>query len=101
MQTNKYVADTAPWQLGTETKEAEQELNRSVYLAVESVRISGILLQAFIPDKAAEMLDMLGVDPARRTFDDARLGADLTYGAPLRDPGKGKAGLFPPLPVED
>ncbi|OIW30253.1 methionyl-tRNA synthetase [Coniochaeta ligniaria NRRL 30616] len=101
LQTNKYVADTAPWHVKLETKEAEQEQTRSVYLGVESVRISGIFLQAFIPDKAAEMLDMLGVDPARRTFDDARLGADFTYGVPLQDLGKGKAGLFPPLAVED
>jgi methionyl-tRNA synthetase len=54
-----------------------------------------------MPEKAAEMLDMLGVDTTRRTFDDARLGIDLTYGVPLRDLGKGKAGLFPPLAVED
>ncbi len=95
------MADTAPWQFKLGSKESEQELNRSVYLALEAVRISGILLQAFIPEKAAEMLDMLGVDPARRTFEDAQLGADLTYGVPLRDLGKGKAGLFPPLAVED
>jgi methionyl-tRNA synthetase len=76
-------------------------MTRSVYLALEAVRISGIFLQAFIPDKAAEMLDMLGVDPARRTFDDARLGADFTYGVPMRDLGKGKVVLFPPLAVED
>lgn len=101
VQTNKYVADTAPWQIQPDTAEGKQELNMSVYLALESVRISGIFLQAFIPDKAAEMLDMLGVDPARRTFDDARLGVDFTYGVPLRDLGKGKAGLFPPLAVED
>lgn len=95
------MADTAPWQFKLETEGSEQELNKSVYLALESVRISGIFLQAFIPDKAAEMLDTLGVEPARRTFEDARLGADFTYGVPLRDLGKGKAGLFPPLAVED
>lgn len=96
-QTNKYVADTAPWSL----TQNQTELNRSVYLALEAVRISGIFLQAFIPDKAGEMLDMLGVDPSRRTFNDARLGADFDYGVPLRDLGTGTAGLFPPLAVED
>ena len=73
-----------------------------MYLAVESLRISGIFLQAFIPEKAAEMLDLLGVDPAQRTLKNARLHADRTYGQPFRDPGKGMHGLmFPPLAVED
>jgi methionyl-tRNA synthetase len=73
-----------------------------LYLSLESLRISGIFLQAFIPEKATELLEMLGVDPLRRTIQHAVLGADLEYGEPLRQvTGKGFIGLFPPLPVED
>lgn len=80
----------------------EQKLRRSVYLAAESLRLSGILLQPFIPDKAGELLDILGVDESRRRFDDAKVGADFTYGVPKRDPGKSAYdGLFPPLAVEE
>jgi methionyl-tRNA synthetase len=51
-----------------------------------------------MPAKAANLLDMLGVSDDRRTFNDARVGADFTYGTSRVDLGKGKAGvLFPPL----
>lgn len=80
----------------------EQKLRRTVYLAAESLRLSGILLQPFIPDKAGELLDVLGVDEKRRRFEDAEVGADFAYGTPKRDPGKSAYnGLFPPLAVED
>ena len=64
--------------------------------------MSGILLQPFIPDKANDLLDTLGVEEGRRTFDDARIGADFSYGTPKRDPGRFPYdALFPPLAVED
>jgi methionyl-tRNA synthetase len=54
-----------------------------------------------MPRKAAELLDMIGVDPSRRTYDDATFGGDFTYGVPIVPMGKGAfGGLFPPLPVE-
>ncbi|KAL1869724.1 hypothetical protein VTK73DRAFT_2965 [Phialemonium thermophilum] len=104
-QTNKFVTDAEPWNL-VKAKDLklrdEQRLRWTIYLAAEALRISGILLQPFIPDKAEEMLDIVGVDRTRRRFEDARVGADFTYGTPMRDPGKSAYdGLFPPLPVED
>jgi len=64
--------------------------------------LSGILLQPFIPDKAGELLDILGVAENRRRFEDAKLGADFAYGTPKRAPGMSAYdGLFPPLAVED
>ena len=60
----------------------------------------GIFLQPFMPNKATEMLDMLGVPKEHRTFEYARLGADFEYGTPVQTPGKGKVqALFPPLEV--
>ncbi len=54
-----------------------------------------------MPEKAAQLLDMLGVDISRRNFNDARLGVDDSYGDPMLAPGKGAwDALFPPLPVE-
>ncbi len=67
----------------------------------EGLRISGILLQPFLPDKAAQMLDTLGVAHDKRTFDHAVLRCDPTYGDPIVDPGRSRTdGLFPPL-IED
>jgi methionyl-tRNA synthetase len=46
----------------------------------------------------ATMLDMLGVDPSRRTFADTVFGGDADYGKPLIPVGKGHEGvLFPVL----
>lgn len=65
----------------------------------------GILLQPFIPGKAAELLDVLGVDESRRTLQHAVRGVDKDYGwSKIAICKAGKGGwesLFPPLPVED
>lgn len=64
--------------------------------------MSGILLQPFIPGKAGELLDILGVAENRRGFEDAKIGADFSYGTPKRTPGNSPYdGLFPPLAVEN
>jgi methionyl-tRNA synthetase len=76
---------------------AEQVL----FLVAEGLRISGILLQAFLPDKSARMLDILGVREDNRTFDHAVLRCDPSYGVPMADPGRSREdALFPPL-IED
>lgn len=54
-----------------------------------------------MPEKSAELLDLLRVDAAdrsKRRFSAASYGADLDYG---RDVEKTKKILFPPLIVED
>jgi len=85
-----------------QVKAIRAQVNSIVYHCAEATRIVGILLQPYMPGKAAEMLDMLGVDESKRTFGDARLGADFTYGTARTSPGKGAEGaLFPPLAVED
>jgi methionyl-tRNA synthetase len=85
---------------------AEGDRNASlqvVFLTAEALRCIAILLQPFIPVKAGELLDRLGVDESRRTFQHAELMADDSYGtsklptaADVRD-----AILFPPLEVTE
>jgi methionyl-tRNA synthetase len=54
-----------------------------------------------MPTKSAQLLDMLGVDSQKRTFNDAKLGGDRDYGSPKVPLGKcAHDGLFPPLAVE-
>ncbi|KAG9239679.1 tRNA synthetases class I (M)-domain-containing protein [Amylocarpus encephaloides] len=114
-QTNWYLQINAPWELaktqdsglppGEQLKRAESNqlrIERTVYHCAEALRICGILLQPYMPTKAAELLDMIGVHESRRTFQDAQFGADFDYGVPIVPMGKGVWGsLFPPLPVED
>lgn len=74
---------------------------RVVFHSAEAVRIIGILLQPYMPTKAKTLLDMIGVEDSRRTFDDALFGVDASYGTPKVSLGTGAwDALFPPLPVE-
>ena len=81
---------------------AQANVQNIIFTCAESIRISAILLQPFMPSKMKRCLDLLGVEQSKRTFDDARHRADYTYGIPLVDPGKaGSEGtLFPPLVAE-
>ncbi|KAI9790770.1 MAG: methionyl-tRNA synthetase [Piccolia ochrophora] len=97
-ETNKYLQLTSPW-VSVNSGSAEQKLlvPDIIYTCGESLRISGILLQPFMPGKAAMLLDMLGVADDRRGFSWARLGADLSYGTSTIELGRGHQGsLFPP-----
>ncbi|KAI0157561.1 tRNA synthetases class I (M)-domain-containing protein [Xylariaceae sp. FL1272] len=100
MQTNKFFSDAEPW---AKSKKGDVEtVDQTIFFTAESLRIVGILLQPFIPEKAAELLDRLGVSPERRSMQDAVLFADSTYGTPLIELGQGAStSIFPPMPVVD
>jgi methionyl-tRNA synthetase len=53
------------------------------------LRVVGILVQPYMPSSAAKLLDLLAVDPARRSFAD--IGTRLVAGTPLPPP----AAIFP------
>lgn len=93
-QGQKYFHATAPWEY---KKTDVTQAYRIIYNAMETFRITALLLQPFMPDKAAEILDMLRVDPAKRGFRDAVYGGDQTY---AREGVDWKI-LFPKLIVED
>jgi len=58
-------------------------------------------LQPYMPGKAADLLDMLGVDKKKRRFEDARFGVDKMYGTAILPLGTGAwDALFPPLTIE-
>lgn len=103
LQTNRFITYAAPWDLAKSRDLKDKDrMNESVFLAADSLRVAGILLQPFIPSKASQLLDILGVDKTRRDFAHAKPFADFEYGTPMADPGKGRLdGLFPPLEVED
>jgi methionyl-tRNA synthetase len=91
-ETNKYLQHAAPWTLKSEGEKNLQ--NKIIFLSSECIRIAGILLQPFMPDKAKEVLNHLSVEKTKRSFEYAAFGADDTYGVGT----KGKKGMvFPPL----
>ena len=94
-QTNVYFQHQAPWNMAKNNQ--TDELNHVVYLCAEALRITGIMLQPYMPEKAATLLDMLGVRKERRTAEYAVLGTDFEYGESKIELGKGELGtLFPP-----
>jgi methionyl-tRNA synthetase len=75
-----------------------EKLDNVLYLCTEALRISGILLQPYMPSKAALLLDMLGVDEKKRGLKFASPGMDYTYGKSKTPVGRSHEGvLFPPL----
>lgn len=54
--------------------------NYYVFLAAETCRISSILISPIVPSLAETILDRLNVSPEKRTFENALIGADSTYG---------------------
>ena len=56
---NKYIDETAPWVLAKE--ENKEKLDSVMYHLVQSLRFVAVMLQPFMPDTAASMLEQLGL----------------------------------------
>ncbi|KAI9882267.1 MAG: hypothetical protein M1823_005987 [Watsoniomyces obsoletus] len=99
--TNKYMQHRQPWDTENETGNGPDRRELTIYLIAETLRICGILLQPFIPERASRLLDMLGVHASRRTFAHANLHQDDSYGNTSVELGTGyQSVLFPPLRSE-
>lgn len=104
IQANAFFQMSEPWSkvLPFGPGEPGEDVDRIIYLAAESLRITGILLQPYMPNKAKMLLDQLGVHPDKRAFEHARPGVDLEYGEPMVELGVSHQGvLFPPLPSDE
>ena len=65
-RTNKYIDETMPWSLAKD-EEQKDRLATVLYNLLESIRISAVLLQSFLPETSEKILDMLGTK--ERTLD--------------------------------
>jgi methionyl-tRNA synthetase len=71
---------------------------KTIGLVAEILRICGIGLQPYMPTKASMMLDLLGVEKSQRTWKDAVVGSNKTYGKSFLTSAYGKgheSSLFP------
>jgi methionyl-tRNA synthetase len=85
-EANRYVDSQAPWTL----RKSDPERMRTVlYVLAETIRRVAILLQPFMPQSMARLLDQLGVPPDARSF--AQFDTALTPAPRCRRP----AGVFP------
>ncbi|KAF9418847.1 methionyl-tRNA synthetase [Podila epigama] len=72
-EVNAHFQSSAPWKLVKDPSQKDR-LDTVLWYALESTRMAGILLQPFMPTKAAEILDRLNIRPDERTWDHAQLG---------------------------
>lgn len=89
---NKNFNDAAPWNLKKENKISE--MNSSLYVAAESIRLIAILLLPFVPASANKILDLLNIENSQRNF--AALNNSLKAGHKINEP---KA-VFPRLEIK-
>jgi methionyl-tRNA synthetase len=84
--SNAYIDHEAPWAL---RKTDSTRMSTVLRVLVDALRVTAILLQAFMPDTMGRLLDQLGVAQDRRQI--AALDEALVDGASLPAP----AGIFP------
>ncbi len=77
---NKYIEVKAPWQLAkTDLKNAGFVL----YTATEVLRLSAVFLQPIMPNKCAQVLDVLGATGTGMTWGELKPGTKLKEHGPL------------------
>ncbi|MBE7020716.1 MAG: methionine--tRNA ligase [Ruminococcaceae bacterium] len=85
-RSNKYIDETTPWVLA-KSEDDKDKLNACLYNLVETIRICAVLLSAFIPETAQNILNQINVTEASYesilTFGAIESGHKVSEGAPL------------------
>ncbi len=87
-EANRYFAGQEPWAL---RKSDPARMATVLYVTAEVVRRAAILLQPFMPDSCARLLDLLAVAPDERSFTALSDGNGLEPGRAMPAP----QGVFP------
>ena len=85
---NEYIDSEAPWK---QRKESPEAMAATLYTLAEVIRCVGIMLQPFVPESAAKMLDQLAVPEHARSFEHLKPEHALIPGTVLPKP----QGIFP------
>ena len=93
------MTNVKPWLYNTSERERLQFYSVQHQIG-EGVRIAALFAQPFMPVKAAEMLDALGVSEARRDLRFAMWGADFYYGR-KKQKHTAPVHIFPRMDPED
>lgn len=95
-RANKYIDEAAPWALAREGK--EDELKTVMYCIAEAIRQIAVLIAPFIPTKAKQIWEQLGLE---ESFEAQRLPEALNWGS-LKPGAKvqQEEPLFPRIEVE-
>jgi methionyl-tRNA synthetase len=82
-ETDRYFAGQEPWAL---KKTDPARMGTVLYVTAEVVRQIAILLQPFVPDSAAKLLDLVAAGPDQRDFSALGEAGRLVPGTPLEAP---------------
>ncbi|KAI9225033.1 tRNA synthetases class I (M)-domain-containing protein, partial [Blastocladiella britannica] len=75
---NRYFADQAPW-----SADARPEVVRETMAhALETLRVTGLLMQCVMPDKMTDLLDRVGQPAGERGWYASRMGSCAQLGTP-------------------
>jgi methionyl-tRNA synthetase len=77
---NKYIDETTPWGLAKDEAKLPR-LKTVLYHLLESIRICGVALEAFVPETSRKILDLLNT--SQRSLDSARVFGSLESAHPL------------------
>ena len=80
-EANRYFAGQEPWAL---KKTDPERMETVLYVTAEVVRMIGILIQPYVPQSAAKLLDVLAIPADQRSFDS--MGKRLISGVSLPTP---------------
>ena len=92
-QANAYVDRQAPW---ASIKEDRIRTGAVLASLVQTIRRIAIMLQPFMPDSTARILDQIGVDPGRRMFANLGSADSVRPGTALPKPSP----VFPRLELD-
>ena len=67
--SNKYIDETTPWVLAKE-EDKKDRLETVIYNLLESIRVCGSLLEAFMPDTSAEILRQINLNDKSYSFNE-------------------------------
>jgi methionyl-tRNA synthetase len=93
-EADRYFAGQAPWGL---KKTDPDRMETVLWTTAEVVRRIALMLQPYVPESAAKLLDLLGIPADRRLFAHARDEDALAPGTPLPAP----SGVFPRYVEQD
>ena len=82
-ETDRYFASQEPWAL---KKTDPARMATVLYVTADVVRQIGILLQPFMPDSAAKLLDLIAIPADKRDFAALGEAGRLVAGTPLEAP---------------
>ena len=74
--SNKYIDDVMPWVLAKD-EDKRDYLETVLYNILEAIRVTGIMLEPFMPNSASKVFEQINTD--RNTFNDAKYVSDIEY----------------------